>query len=567
MASYHCSMKAVSRSGGRSAVAAAAYRAGAEITDERTGLTHDYTRKGGVVHAEVLLPEGGSADRAELWNAVEAKHKRGDAVVAREIEIALPAELTDAQRKELAVSYGREVADRYGVAVDVAIHRPSRDGDERNHHAHLLVSACHVDHDMKMGAKAVELDPIHCARNGLENAADQERARWATRCNEALERAGHEVRVDHRSLAAQREEAQAVALDVKKPEAERAVAEDRAMELAREPQVKMGQAATAMERRGEKSDRGEVLREVKARNRSLDALKNQVTAAKKLVVEATRAVAEKAREMASTVKAAVTKTFAKPAPAVSAEQREAQRIAGMTAQELREEIAKTRPEAVDQVVSQRPEIIEAAKASQALRSESDRSKQRLILAQREILDWEQQHPTKKAMHDKGVWKSAEYVGLQERAGQVEAAASAAERRLQAHERTEGGLWAEARKEVQQAQAPAWERVKRLQAELPPKEALERQERGCRGRFMTLAETVERGGPKAAKHLEAAPPEIRAKIAEHNALPKGDRHLYTSPRRQFVEKLSGPDFVKSMDRYQANAKEMGLERGHGHGMGR
>ena len=99
MAVMHASMKTISRSAGRSAVAAVAYRSGTEITDERTGLTHDYTRKGGVVHTEVLLPDGATADRAVLWNAVEAKHKRGDALVAREIELALPAELTDAQRR------------------------------------------------------------------------------------------------------------------------------------------------------------------------------------------------------------------------------------------------------------------------------------------------------------------------------------------------------------------------------------------------------------------------------------------------------------------------------------
>ena len=94
MAIYHLSAKPISRAQGRSATGAAAYRAGVEITDERTGLVHDYTRKGGVLHAELVLPGGGSADRAEFWNRLEAHHKRGDAVLVREVEISLPTELS-----------------------------------------------------------------------------------------------------------------------------------------------------------------------------------------------------------------------------------------------------------------------------------------------------------------------------------------------------------------------------------------------------------------------------------------------------------------------------------------
>lgn len=86
MAIYHLSAKPISRAQGRSATGAAAYRAGVEITDERTGLVHDYTRKGGVLHSELILPGGGTADRAEFWNGIEAHHKRGDAVLVREVE-------------------------------------------------------------------------------------------------------------------------------------------------------------------------------------------------------------------------------------------------------------------------------------------------------------------------------------------------------------------------------------------------------------------------------------------------------------------------------------------------
>src|SRR5471030_2432675 len=116
MAIYHLSVKAVSRSAGRSATAAAAYRAGCEIVDQRTGEIHDYTRKGGV----------------------EAAERRKDACVAREFEVALPDELSPAERRRLAVDFAKEMANREGCAVDVAIHAPGKEGDSRNHHAHIL---------------------------------------------------------------------------------------------------------------------------------------------------------------------------------------------------------------------------------------------------------------------------------------------------------------------------------------------------------------------------------------------------------------------------------------------
>lgn len=223
MAIYHLSAKPISRAQGRSATGAAAYRAGVEITDERTGLVHDYTRKGGVLHSELILPGGGTADRAEFWNGIEAHHKRGDAVLVREVEISLPTELTAEQRQALAVGYARELADRYGVAADVALHAPRTVTDREleknpdqyhetdpetgrrhngNWHAHIMLSACHVQPDGTLGKKAVELDPIHCQRAKIENMADRERARWGELANAALERHGHEARIDHRSHAA-----------------------------------------------------------------------------------------------------------------------------------------------------------------------------------------------------------------------------------------------------------------------------------------------------------------------------------------------------------------------------
>ena len=203
MAIFHLSAKNVSRSAGRSSTAAAAYRAAECIVDGRVGEIHDYTRKGGVVDSQVILPGGGTMARAELWNKVEAHHKRGDATVAREFVVALPAELDETHRGDLAKGYARELADRYGVAVDVAVHAPGREGDQRNHHAHILMSACYVSADGVLGKKAVELDPIHCQRKKLPNVVEVERQRWERIANEALEKAGQEARIDHRSLLAQ----------------------------------------------------------------------------------------------------------------------------------------------------------------------------------------------------------------------------------------------------------------------------------------------------------------------------------------------------------------------------
>jgi hypothetical protein len=117
--------------------------------------------------------------------------------------VALPDELTPAARRALAIGFARELVARYGVAADVAIHAPSREGDERNHHAHIMLSACTVGSDGALGKKAAELDPIFCQKHRLPNMADRERFRWAELTNLALERAGHTLRVDHRSLEAQ----------------------------------------------------------------------------------------------------------------------------------------------------------------------------------------------------------------------------------------------------------------------------------------------------------------------------------------------------------------------------
>ena len=222
-------------------MAAAAYRARTCLHDQRTGIIHDYTRyKGGPLLAEACLaPDGRPVDREALWNAAELKNNKPNAIPAREIEVALPAELPPEDQTALAVDYAKELAQRYGVGVDVAVHGPDPKGDERNVHAHLLLSYCSIslDQDGRIvaGKKVKELDFIHSRYNWGPSLADTERPRWAELCNEALERAGVLERVDHRSLAAQG--------------------------IDRVPGVHLGPQVMAMMRKGIETDRGAMAQE------------------------------------------------------------------------------------------------------------------------------------------------------------------------------------------------------------------------------------------------------------------------------------------------------------------
>ena len=125
MSIYHCSIKMVGRTGGKSAVAASAYRSGEKLYDEETGLTHDFTRKGGVVMSEILLPEKAPeeySDRQILWNAVQAVEKRSDAQMAREVEVALPIEMSREQQIECIRNYVMENFVNEGMIADWALH-------------------------------------------------------------------------------------------------------------------------------------------------------------------------------------------------------------------------------------------------------------------------------------------------------------------------------------------------------------------------------------------------------------------------------------------------------------
>ncbi|MFN7152898.1 MAG: MobA/MobL family protein [Acidovorax sp.] len=204
MAIFHLSARApITRASGRSATAAAAYRAGALICDERTGLVFDYRRRHGVLDARIQLPGGRHvADRQQFWNGVEVHHRRRDAVLAREVVLALPTELDADERAELTFGFAREIANEFGVGVDCALHAPSRDGDDRNFHAHLLLTACAVDGEGVLGKKAERLDPIACRRSGAADSVSWLRPRWQELVNASLARKGSAERVDHRSFKA-----------------------------------------------------------------------------------------------------------------------------------------------------------------------------------------------------------------------------------------------------------------------------------------------------------------------------------------------------------------------------
>ncbi len=198
---------------------------------------HDYTAKRGVAACFILAPADApewAHDRAALWNAAEARETRSNSVTAREWELALPSEISDAARIDITRAFAALLVERYGVAADVAIHAPHREGDQRNHHAHILTTTRVLSAE-GLTDKTRILDAASTGGPEIEAM----RGVWAELQNHALELAGQEERVDHRSLEVQREEALALG-DVLKAE-----------ELDREPELKLGPAANAIERRAQ----------------------------------------------------------------------------------------------------------------------------------------------------------------------------------------------------------------------------------------------------------------------------------------------------------------------------
>jgi ATP-dependent exoDNAse (exonuclease V) alpha subunit len=213
MAIFYMQITSITRGTGRRATAAAAYRSGERIRDERSGKLYNHMHRRDVLHTEIFLPSHfdrqsvtWARTRESLWNTAEHAEKRHNSRVAREFEVMLPSELNPAQRIALARAFSREIADRYKVAVDLAVHEPRPDGDPRNFHAHLLTTTREVT-PAGLGAKTgLDMDLRERRRRELPDHRQEyinARERWATLTNEALREANVDARIDHRSLAAQ----------------------------------------------------------------------------------------------------------------------------------------------------------------------------------------------------------------------------------------------------------------------------------------------------------------------------------------------------------------------------
>ena len=205
MAIYHFSVKTISRSAGRSAVACSAYRSGEKLIDERQGKEQDYTRKIGVEFTKIYAPENTNPellDRNQLWNTVEKIERRKDANLAREFEIAFPHELNAEQRQAMLNDLCQELVNRHGVIVDAAIHAPHTQSgsDERNYHAHIMFTGRQIDLETGDFAKKRNRD---FNKENSRQTVNEWRKTFADLSNQHLARAGHLSQVDHRSYADQ----------------------------------------------------------------------------------------------------------------------------------------------------------------------------------------------------------------------------------------------------------------------------------------------------------------------------------------------------------------------------
>jgi ATP-dependent exoDNAse (exonuclease V) alpha subunit len=233
----------------RSVVFAAAYRAGERLNFEREGVEADYTARTGILETGILTPKNApewTNDRGQLWNRVEATEKRKDAQLARELLIAFPHELQPDQQHGALLEFLSEHVVERGMIADFAIHAPGRHGDERNKHAHVLLTMRPIA-DNGFGNKERDWNSPDLLKKWREE--------WANTLNRTFERhgvkdaAGETLKVDHRSY------------------------EDQGLE--KEPGVHLGPAAAALERRGIQTERGDINRAAYGRNAELAFLKRQ----------------------------------------------------------------------------------------------------------------------------------------------------------------------------------------------------------------------------------------------------------------------------------------------------
>lgn len=245
MAIFHTSAQTITRSKGHSSVAAAAYRHGEKLTDEHTGEIHDYSKKKGISDSVILMPE--SADRnflkpAYLWNTIEKSEKRKDAQLAREFNIALPVEMTDEQKKALAIDFCQEHFVKNGMIADIAFHKLDSD----NPHFHVMLTTRRLTPDgAGFGQKVREW-------NSKEQLQEWRKS-WADTANEHMQKAGIDARIDHRSLKEQKTE-----LDAILPPLRTVEQEAQSISLDRPPTIHRGHS-----RNPERQARFDVLKEVK----------------------------------------------------------------------------------------------------------------------------------------------------------------------------------------------------------------------------------------------------------------------------------------------------------------
>ena len=269
MAIYYSVVKTISRSSGKSAVASSAYRSGENLYNERDGLTHDYTRKSGIIHTEIMKPEHApewAKDRQRLWNEVEKIEKASNARLAREIIVAFPVELNKEQQIELVREYAKENFVSAGMVADIAIH----DKEDGNPHAHIMLTVRPFNHDGSWGEKQKkeyildkdgnkQYDPekktykcrtIKTTDWDNKETLEKWRESWAVTTNKHLERSGSTERIDHRSYEDQR--------------------------IDKIAQKHEGHIVRAMERKGDKTEIGDYNREAKEYNRILEEIEKQI---------------------------------------------------------------------------------------------------------------------------------------------------------------------------------------------------------------------------------------------------------------------------------------------------
>ena len=541
MAIYHLSVKTISRSAGRSATAAAAYRAGVAITNERTGEIHDYTRKGGVESSALILPEKSpewARDRAQLWNAAEQAEKRKNSTVAREFEIALPAELSPAERERLAHDFTRELVKRHGCAADVAIHAPGKEGDNRNHHAHILLSTRRLE-ESGFTEKTRELDDQKTGKV----IVTEWRERFATLQNERLREAGHSVQVDHRSL-----EAQGIEREATRHLGPTATAIER---RTGQPSHKRQQHnEDALERLQRARDAGELERQGKEADRSIIDLSGDLEAAKR---ERATQQERQARER---------------------EQAEHQRIERMNSTELAHEIGRIRPPKALDLVERDRGVLQAEQERQALQNRHTEAGSASARARDQAQAWREAHKVQAWLHDKGIGHAAKLRELEEQreanraewqklgpqieqAGlQVQHLRSQAQQRISAEQAPTLAKVAELEALRREKVRQELEQQKRQQAE----KKAEREREGVPKDFAAMAKKRELkagGWSDRGDQWQAAPDGLKKMIDGYNAAPKAarpailDRILSDSGRREQVREL----LAEQRQNYRENDRGM------------